>query len=198
MKIEQESIGDLVILTLSGELDSRGNHLLNRTLHELADHRMYKVILDISMIRFVGNQTISILLSNLKEMRAGGGDIKILNAQKSVLQYLKQNRMIQLFHFFTTRSEAIRDFESSSFNAQPANSSPAEFPYQPITDKPVSETLSRENIKSHFETGEILYANSCILAALIRRLQDKGVLTAEEASELLEYEKGESDDSSPA
>ncbi len=194
MKIQKDFVDDITVLTLTGELDSRGNQLLDKELKELTREGRYKIILDIAAIRFLGSQTLSLLLANLKEVRAGGGNIKILNAQRAVLQYLKSNRIIELFEFFVSRAEAINSYlktertssESTSSRQPPLNASN-------IVEKTASETITptiqpSEDAANRFETGEILYANSCMLATLIKLLETKGVLTAAEASELMNYE----------
>ncbi|HOJ61286.1 MAG TPA: STAS domain-containing protein [bacterium] len=194
MKIDSRMIGDVMVLSLMGEIDSRGNQQLDKTLAEAADKGHYKIILDLSSIRFLGNQTLSLLLSHLKEFRGNRGDIKFLNPQRGLLQYLKQNRVIELFSIFSTRSEALAAFTAAPGSETPAPSAEERFaalgtsPAGLRTESPSAAALDK-NLKSRFETGEILYANSCMLATLIKSLEAKGILTAEEASELLDYER---------
>jgi len=191
MKIDSCMFGDVVVLTLTGELDSRGNQLLDKTLKDVGQNGIFKVVLDISALRFMGNQTVSLLLSNLKDIRAGGGNIKLLNPQRTVHQYLKQNRMIELFEIHSSRAEAVRSFEESvPRNKSPERSGSTAHPAQGgETAMTPSLDTSEADIGSRFQTGEILYANSCMLATLIKRLEAKGMLTAEEAGELMDYER---------
>ncbi|RJP21616.1 MAG: anti-sigma factor antagonist [Candidatus Omnitrophota bacterium] len=192
MKIHKDSITDISILTLVGELDSRGNQQLDKELKDCARQGCYKIILDVAAIRFLGSQTLSLLISNLKEMRAGGGNIKFLNPQRGVLQYLKTNRMIELFDFYVSRMEAVSSFQP----AAPAGKKSALPTMEPSgRDSCSSPTVPSESattqsgeVKSRFQTGEILYANSCMLATLIKLLETKGVLSVDEAGELMDYE----------
>ncbi len=186
MKFEAELVDDVAVLILSGELDSRGNAQLEKILRDLAAKNIFKVVLDISNIRFIGSHTVSMLISNMKEMRAGGGNIKLLNPQKTVLQYLKQNRMIEFFDVYRTRWEAVASYTQKSSTSSP-NSKGSQPSSQPTDNliPTISKTETGESIESRFETGEVLYTNSCMLASLIKTLQSKGLLTSEEANELL-------------
>ncbi|MBN2326377.1 MAG: STAS domain-containing protein [Candidatus Omnitrophica bacterium] len=197
MKIESKLIDDVAVLTLIGELDSRGQQLLDKTLKELIDRQIFKVILDLSVIRFLGQRTISLLISNLKELRANGGDIRFLTPQRALLQYLKQNRVIELFQIFATRAEALDSYKSSGFSAIASKSPPSiradAVAYSFASTPPSSHSKEKETTESsrasHFETGEILYANSCMLATLIKMLENKGMLSSQEASDLMDYER---------
>ncbi|MDP8243585.1 MAG: STAS domain-containing protein [Candidatus Hinthialibacter antarcticus] len=234
MKIQTQQIGDVAVLSMSGDMDSRSNQLLDKTLKALIQSSIYKVILDVSMLRFIGNQTISVLISNMKEMRAAGGNIKFLNPQRMVIEYLKQNRIFEIFEIYSSRAEAVKSYadvvtqtppktainsidnppndktEASSTQSQqrqpaPARSSAADrsayivnnaktakpaAPEQPA-DSPKPKPISAgeaQVIKNRFETDEIIYANSCMLVTLIKILETKGILNAEEAGGLLDHD----------
>ncbi len=212
MKISTEYIHDVAIININGELDSRGNQMLDKTLKDLAAAGHYKVIIDLSSIRFVGSQTVSLLVSNLKEIRAGGGNIKFLNPQRAVMQYLKSNRIIELFQCYSTKNDAVLSYESSGgkqsvqpgpassakpaqrhSTASPAKTNPAPRPEpKPAPPPPPKEGKSGISptlqLSENLQAGEILYANSCILASLVKSLEKKGILSSKEAADLLSYE----------
>jgi len=109
------------------------------------------------------------------------------------MQYLKQNRVIELFQVYSTRSEAIDSFKSSI----PAEQNTVKDPNISVGDTPIKQSGESfagafdisPSVKSRFETGEILYANSCMLATLIKMLETKGMLSPEEAGDLMDYER---------
>lgn len=125
MKIQTQQVGDVAVLSMSGDMDSRSNQLLDKHLKQLIQNNLFKVILDVSMLRFIGNQTISVLISNMKEMRAAGGNIKFLNPQRSVIDYLKQNRIFEIFEIYSSRAEAVKSYADVK-TAAPAASKPAQ------------------------------------------------------------------------
>lgn len=201
MKIESKLFDDVAVLSLVGELDSRGHQQLDKTLKDLIEGRIYKLVLDLSVIRFMGQKTIGLLISHMKELRANGGDIRFLNPQRALMQYLKQNRVIELFQVFSTRAEALDSYKvnpafspSSSPKAGTAESfspQPAASPSQNRSHAPgATDSIDTDSsLKTRFETGEILYANSCMLATLIKMLEAKGMLSSEEAGDLMDYER---------
>lgn len=126
MKIQTQMMGDVAVLAMSGDMDSRSNQQLDKTLKTLIAEGSNKVVLDVSSLRFIGNQTISILISNLKEMRAGGGNIKFLNPQRQVVDYLKQNRIFEIFDIYSSRTEAVESFRKESEARASSASAPNE------------------------------------------------------------------------
>lgn len=195
MKIESKLCGDVMLLTLVGEVDSRGHQQLDKALKDIIEERIFKIVLDLTLIRFMGQQTISLLISHMKELRANGGDVRFLNPQRALMQYLKQNRVIELFQVYSTRAEAIDSFAKTSHAAESSPVKEANALAGDISiSKPMDATVSgageiAPSLKSRFETGEILYANSCMLATLIKMLEIKGMLSPEEASDLMDYER---------
>ncbi len=189
MKITTEVFRNIAILELMGELDSRGNQQLNKAIKETLSRNVSNIILDVQAIRFIGSQTISMLLSNLKEIRAAGGNLKIVKPQRAVLQYMKQNRIVEIFDIYSSKSEAVQAFEASPNTNQPHSSAYSKNNQEnALDDQSTPEDISKR-IKGRFETGEILYANSCMLATLIKLLETKGILSSEEAGELMDYER---------
>lgn len=189
MKITTEVLRNIAILELMGELDSRGNQQLDKAIKEILSKNVPNIILDVQAIRFIGSQTISMLLSNLKEIRAAGGNLKIVKPQRAVLQYMKQNRIVEIFDIYSSKSEALQAFEASINKNQTDSSSPSQKrENDSLADQTNPEDVSKR-VKARFETGEILYANSCMLATLIKLLETKGILSSEEAGELMDYER---------
>lgn len=210
MKISADYVHDVVIININGELDSRGNQLLDKTIKDLGANGNYKLVIDLSTIRFVGSQTVSLLVSNLKEIRAGGGNIKFLSPQRAVMQYLKNNRIIELFDCYSSKNEAVLSYDSGVKEPQPAAPQRSAQPAKPqlaSTPKPGSSVRPEpaaaapppainpnsaisnvSQLGENLQAGEVLYANSCILATIVKSLEKKGILTAKEAEDLLNYE----------
>lgn len=148
MKLSTDYVHDVVVININGELDSRGNQLLDKTLKDLGSNGNYKIVIDLSTIRFVGSQTISLLVSNLKEIRAGGGNIKFLNPQRAVMQYLKSNRIIELFECYSSKNEAVLSYDSGTKQeeqAAPPRSAPATRPQSAAqtAPKPAASTTAK-------------------------------------------------------
>ncbi|MBI1388094.1 MAG: STAS domain-containing protein [bacterium] len=207
IKIQTMQIGDVAVITITGDFDSRSNQHLDKTLKTLSISGVCKIVLDVSSLRFIGNQTVSVLISNLKELRAAGGNIKILNPQRQVIDYLKQNRIFEIFEIFPSRAEAVNSYktgkgalsaeeldktaparagEAPSFSEAPSPRPSAAARFASTGPQPPAQDATSARAK--FETDEVLYANSCMLTALVKLLEKKKVITAGEARELLQFE----------
>lgn len=197
MKVDIQMVDGVAIITLAGELDSRGHHLLDKAIKDLISQDCFSVVLDLSTIRFLGNQTVSLLLSHLKDLRANHGDIKFLNPHRMLLQHLKKNRIAELFKIYSTQADAVKSFSKNATSEPAAASvSPDARPPErtseslPVESESVrTESSQTKSAQARFDSGAILFANSCMLAAVVKILESKKLITSEEASDLLDYER---------
>lgn len=115
-----------------------------------------------------------------------------------MIDYLKQNRLFEIFKIFTSRREAVDSFltgDPSGPKAVPIVEPEPESPRKTLLNN--SQPQAASDSKDHaaqqenhadFESGSMLFANSCMLASMIHLLQKKGVITEDEAETLLGYD----------
>lgn len=196
MKIQTETVGGVAIMRIVGEFDSRSNTQIDTAIKDLSYTGSNFIVIDLAMVRFMGIQTLNVIISNLKEVRAGGGDIRFLNPHKRVVDYLKQNRLFEIFQIFTTRREAVESFGPPEEKKSARDRVQVDKDASVISDESSSASGSSSGAGAaaspesqvDFESGSVLFANSCMIASTIHLLKNKGVLTEEEADTLLGYD----------
>ncbi len=69
-----------------------------------------RVIFDMSGLKFVDSSGLGAILSCLRQLNAGGGDLKLTGMQKPVRALFELVRMHRVFDIYNTREEALAAF----------------------------------------------------------------------------------------
>jgi len=72
------------LLILAGDLDTRGNKLMERTLARLAERDIRRVTVDLDRLTFISRSGVALLLRLVYEVREAGGDAVFVNIPMSV------------------------------------------------------------------------------------------------------------------
>ena len=110
MELTTEQSGDLTCVTLRGDhLDAGVAEEFKRDMAPLlkGDARL---LLDMTRLRFLDSAGIGALLSCLRQVSAGGGDMKLFGLTKNVRAVFEMTRMHRLFDLYETREEAVAAF----------------------------------------------------------------------------------------
>lgn len=69
-----------------------------------------QVVLDMSRVTFIDSTGLGALISCLRQVNAGGGDLKLCGLTANVRSLFQMVRMHRLFEIYNTRDEAVRAF----------------------------------------------------------------------------------------
>jgi anti-anti-sigma factor len=111
MNIIQESVGNIVILSLNGRLDTLNFALLDNELNLLVEKNQKDIILDCQGLDYVSSSGLRILLMALKKVKAVHGRFSICNLQPQIIQIFKISGFDHLFELFSGRNEAIASYQ---------------------------------------------------------------------------------------
>ena len=144
MRVQMTREGNVSIITLSGEEDTRSEEAVNKSFRECFEDGSFNIILDLSKLKYLGSRLRKVLLANTKEALSGGGKIKLLSPQPAVKNYLRDNRLLEFFEVYNIRQAAIDSFRQadSSGTGKPASRGKSEGPLEPLP-QPVHERLDR-------------------------------------------------------
>ncbi|HPF37599.1 MAG TPA: STAS domain-containing protein [Phycisphaerae bacterium] len=92
-------------------LDARQIDQIGRELYELADKKdKRKFILDFSNVRFLGSQTLGVLINLHKKAAAGKGEVVLCCLRKDLLKVFKITSLDKVFKFFNDDASALKHF----------------------------------------------------------------------------------------
>lgn len=92
-------------------LDARQIEQIGRELYTLVDEQdKRKIILDFSSVRFLGSQTLGVLINLHKKAAAGKGEVVLCALRKDLLKVFKITSLDKVFKFFKDDAGALKHF----------------------------------------------------------------------------------------
>ncbi len=112
MNINVEEKDGVKIISVPGEVLDASNVADFKTA--MKEHLTEKtnMLLDMSEQQFIDSSGCGALLSCLRELTSGGGNLKICGVQKSVRVIFELVRMHRIIDIFNTRDEALESYKS--------------------------------------------------------------------------------------
>jgi anti-sigma B factor antagonist len=111
LNIEQrEIIIRITSLHLSGRLDAQGGPTLRELWQEYNDQGVNSVLVDLHDVEFIDSIGISALVTGLKQMRAKGGDLKLIGLQPSARAIFELMMLDKVFEIYESEEEALKGF----------------------------------------------------------------------------------------
>ena len=100
LEFQQEDRGDVVVLTLRGNLDALTAPELRPTIDDLVAGRRIHVVFNLSELTLIDSSGVGAIVSLFKRVRLLGGDVKIacLSAQpKEIFRLLRLDRAFEVY-----------------------------------------------------------------------------------------------------
>jgi anti-sigma B factor antagonist len=116
MNIEQRTVGDVVVLSITGDIAMNGDgasQLADKVRSVLLDDHD-RLVLDLSRVRYVDSAGLGELVHALSAIHNRGGAMKLLNVTSRLNDLLVVTRLLTVFDCFDDEAEAL-----ASFDAQP-------------------------------------------------------------------------------
>ena len=116
MNIEQRTVGDVVVLSIEGDItmvESGAPRLADkvRSVLQQGDNR---ILLDLGRVRYVDSGGLGELVHAYSTVRNRGGAIKLLNVTKRLNDLLVMTRLLTIFDCFNNESEALASFQAAA------------------------------------------------------------------------------------
>jgi len=116
LQIEEEIIKGIVVIKLSGLVDSANSHLLENRLGELIDQGHVRLVFDLSDIDYISSAGWGIFVSEMKGIREKDGDLKLSGMAPDVRDVFELLEFDSLLTPYNDVSEAIIDFDEEKSN----------------------------------------------------------------------------------
>jgi anti-sigma B factor antagonist len=110
MFLRVENVEDVaIVVPLADSLDASSSKEFKREVGPVITASS-KVALDMSHLKFIDSSGLGAILSCLRQLNAGGGDLKLFAVTKPVRSLLELVRMHRIFDICNTRDEAVAAF----------------------------------------------------------------------------------------
>ena len=107
MNIAQNQQGTISVFTLQGRADSVGVDQLEHTLRQANTFRM---ILDLSQLRYINSAGLRVLAAMLTENQASGGDLLLVAPSGKIRRVFEIIGFDKFFRVFDSLDTAVREF----------------------------------------------------------------------------------------
>lgn len=97
----------VIILNLSGFLDTEGAYSLESIIAPLIERGTDKLLCMMDEVDFIASTGMGVLLSNSKNIREFGGDLVLTGLNENVLDIFKSLDILDFFSIYTTKSEGL-------------------------------------------------------------------------------------------
>ena len=95
------------VLTVRGEVDVSTAPELRERLLLLAERRPTTAVVDLSDVSFVDSTALGVLVSGVKRLRSGGGDLHLVVTQPHISKVFEITGLTEVFRIFPTLEEAV-------------------------------------------------------------------------------------------
>jgi anti-sigma B factor antagonist len=110
MKIRQETIGTVEVLSLEGRLDASSAREIKEKVASLSQDNRVNLVIDMGGVDFIDSSGLGTLVSSLRTVNKLGGDIKISALQDQVRSVFELTRLHRIFGIYDDSRAAAMSF----------------------------------------------------------------------------------------
>ena len=110
MDIDERTENGVTIFTLKGRVDTRGAVDLDLALQEAVMAEKYKMVLDMSGVRYISSAGLRTLADILTKNREHDGDLKLAALPSKIMRVLQIIGFDNFFGIYDTVEAAVAEF----------------------------------------------------------------------------------------
>jgi anti-sigma B factor antagonist len=113
MQISQRTVGDIVIVDISGKitLGEGGDAILKDKMRSLIQQGHKKLLLNLGDVSYVDSAGLGEIVQAYATVNKDGGKLKLLNVTKRIKDLLSITKLLTVFDTFDTEAEATASFK---------------------------------------------------------------------------------------
>lgn len=111
MEIKTDSIGDISILRLSGELEYESGEILERAIDKILSGGSNKIILELGDISYVNSAGLRVLVQIWKEIGKKKAAMRLCNLSIFVQKMFRITNLNTVFTIHSTENDAVNAFK---------------------------------------------------------------------------------------
>jgi anti-anti-sigma factor len=127
MKIERKQVGDIYIISFTGEFDAFNLPTVSEKIDAFIDKGRTRLAFNLRGLRFINSSALGYFVKTAKKLKEIDGELVLTDPSKFVQTTVKTLGIDQIFRIFPDDSEAVKYFqgarakESGSFEGVPVD-----------------------------------------------------------------------------
>ena len=111
LAIEERLVGDVVVLSLKGEITLDDGELkFGRRVDDLLNKGQHKILVDLAGVTYIDSAGVGMMAFEYKAVHAKGGALKLLRLTGQSHRLLALMKLMTVFEVFDNEAIAIRSF----------------------------------------------------------------------------------------
>jgi anti-sigma B factor antagonist len=111
MKIDERTVGDVVVLDLHGKiLIGEGDDALRDAVNRLADAGKSKILLNLADVPYVDSAGLGEIVRTYTTVSKKGGKLKLLNLTAKIRDLLAITKLLTVFETYDSEADAVKSF----------------------------------------------------------------------------------------
>ncbi len=112
MKIKENIVNDIAIITLRGDLIGEPETTnIREKIRSLITENIKKVVIDLADVAYINSTGLGSLISVLTTLRNAGGDLKLSHVGEKIKSIFVITQLIKVFDTYETHEQAIAGFK---------------------------------------------------------------------------------------
>ena len=113
MQIEERTVGEVLVLDLSGKLPiGEGDELLKDKINSLIQQGKRKLILSLEGVPYVDSAGLGEIVRTYTTVSRQGGQLKLVHLTKRIEDLLSITKLLTVFETYESEQEAVDSFAS--------------------------------------------------------------------------------------
>ena len=110
LDIRISDTNQVAVVEAQGRIDSNTAHELGGALTHVIDDGHSQIVLDLAGVDYMSSAGLRELVSALKKVRNGNGDMRIARVTERVYEVLELSGLHTIFKVFDSQAEAVNSF----------------------------------------------------------------------------------------
>ena len=113
LDVTLESLGDLALIVLSGEVDVYSAPRLRNVIRDLVDKGKYRMVVDLEKVAFMDSTGLGVLVGGLKRVKRHQGELGIICNQERILRIFRITGLTKVFPIYRSREDLLASIEGA-------------------------------------------------------------------------------------
>lgn len=110
MEIQTSELKRVTLFEISGRIDSTNASELGEALNAAIDAGRTQVVLDLSNVEYMSSAGLRELVTALKKVKRGTGDLRLASPSPRVMEVLELAGLDSIFEIYPNQVEAVGSF----------------------------------------------------------------------------------------
>jgi anti-sigma B factor antagonist len=109
----RREIGDVTVIDMNGRITlGEGSSLLRDLVRENLGNGRKKIVMNLAGVNYIDSTGLGELVSGFRLVKSEGGELKLLNLNKKVIDLLQITKLYAVFDIHTQEAQAVTSFHS--------------------------------------------------------------------------------------